>query len=483
MSTVKGKAISGTIWTTMSSVVQIVVQMLRLSILTRFLEKSDFGLVAIVVLILGFTHIFTDLGVSISLFSRKDITRKSYSSLYWVSILLSVVLYLLLLFLSPFITDFYNFPKLQDLIPIMGLDLIITTAGRQFKIVKQKKLQFKSIALIDILGSTFSLILALVLAIKGWGIYSLVWSTLSASFFVSFFLITTSLKSHPLVFYINLKEGKSFYRIGLYQTGAQILDYIASQIDILIIGKLMPPSDLGVYNLVKQLVLRVYNLINPIVTSVSVPILAKLKDNITLLRKYYLESIKVVAIANFAIYALIALLSKEFLLVLYGKTYKDSYFILQLLCVWGALASIGSAASNVVVITGRTDLGFRWTVMRLLCNPMFVIAGSVYGFEGLVYGQILFMFLFFSVYWKVVVNRTVDSITYFSYAKNVIPLFFGTVIIVIVLLSLKNLIFDDFLSVWLTSSLIALIFLFLYLLINKRILRELFQTLKNKTIQ
>lgn len=57
----KEKVISGSFWTTLSFGTQSFIQILRLSILTRFLEKSDFGLVAIVTLVLGFTHIFADL--------------------------------------------------------------------------------------------------------------------------------------------------------------------------------------------------------------------------------------------------------------------------------------------------------------------------------------------------------------------------------------------------------------------------------------
>jgi PST family polysaccharide transporter/teichuronic acid exporter len=155
------KAVVGTMWTSGSSVISALIQILRLSILTRFLDKSDFGLVAIVVLVLGFTHIFTDLGISVSLFSRKDISKKEYSSLYWVSLLLSVFLYIIIFSSSFLISNFYHLPELNKLIPIMGFDLIITTAGRQFRVFKQKDLQFKSLAVIDIISLLISLVIAL----------------------------------------------------------------------------------------------------------------------------------------------------------------------------------------------------------------------------------------------------------------------------------------------------------------------------------
>jgi len=472
------KAITGTFWTTSSSFVQVVVQILRLSILTRFLDKSDFGLVAIVVLVLGFTQIFTDLGVSVSLFSQNNVSKKSYSSLYWVSLILGVVLYFVLLIATPFISTFYELPKLRELIPIMGLDLIFTTAGRQFRVVSQKKLQFKSLALINIISSIFSLIVALLLALNGAGVYSLILSTLSASFFSSLMLVITTLKDHPLVFYINLKEGKKFYQIGIYQTGAQIFDYIASQIDILIIGKLMTASDLGVYNLVKQLVMRVYALINPIVTSIAIPILAKLQHDLTLLKEHYLRMINVVAVTNFGIYAFIALLAKEILIILYGQAYAESFFVLQLLCIWGAMASIGSAASTIVIIMGRTDLGFKWTILRVLVNPLFIIFGSIYGFKGIVYGQILFAFLFFVIYWKAVVNKIVTILSLSSYVKNVVPLFLSTSIVVFLLIQLNDYLIRGFISERFGAILVLTLFVFVYIIMNQTLVRQLIQFVK-----
>src|SRR5690606_32764975 len=136
---------------------------------------------------------------------------------YWVSILMAAVLYLLLLGFTPIVAGFYDMQELNKLLPLMGLDLIISAASRQFKVYKQKDLQFRQVAIIDIVTTLASLSVAWWLAVRGWGVYSVVWSTLFASLTSSFFIIITTIGRHPLLFCLNFRENLSVYKIGAYQ--------------------------------------------------------------------------------------------------------------------------------------------------------------------------------------------------------------------------------------------------------------------------
>ena len=94
-------AIDGAAWTTVSTVVRSVVSLLQVSILTRFLDKADFGIVAIAVLFTGFTSLFLDLGISIGILHKQNISRKEYSSLFWLNIFTGILLTAILIFIAP----------------------------------------------------------------------------------------------------------------------------------------------------------------------------------------------------------------------------------------------------------------------------------------------------------------------------------------------------------------------------------------------
>ncbi|HXS60903.1 MAG TPA: MOP flippase family protein [Candidatus Sulfopaludibacter sp.] len=466
----KKQVVSGSVWTTISFGAQSIVQILRLSILTRFLEKSDFGLVAIVSLVIGFTHIFADLGVSVSLYSRKTISKKEYSSLYWVGLLLGLFLYCILCLLAPFISRFYQMTELSILIPVMAVDLLIVTAGRQFRIFREKSLKFKSLAIIDIVASSSSIVIAIWVAVKGGGVWSIVFSALFASFISSILLIVMGLQSHPLVLIINLKEGRVFYKIGLYQTGSQILDYFASQLDILIIGKVMTATDLGVYNLIKQLVLKIYGMINPIISKVAIPVLATLNDNFVLLKERYLQMIKISSFVNLAVYGVTAFLSKEILMFLYGESYVASSLILEILCIWGGIISIMSIASSIIVVTGKTDVGFQWTLIRVIANPLFIIAGYQFGLIGIVISQSLYSLVFYTIYWKLVINKILKLLKFTEFLLCLLRFFLSALILFLIFTMFKNYLSMSY--VWLNLVVFGSFYLIGYLILNRSVWKQ-----------
>ncbi|MDQ0595113.1 O-antigen/teichoic acid export membrane protein [Chryseobacterium ginsenosidimutans] len=474
--------LGGTIWTTISFIVVSIIYLLRISILTRYLNKSDFGLVAIVLFVLGFTNIFAELGISTSLLSQKHITKREYSSLYWGGSILAIILYLLISLSSPLFANFYEHDELNTLIPIMGLDIIISSVGRQFSVFKQKEFKFRELAIIKILSETTSLFVAIILALNGYGIWSLILSLLTSSFINSILNFILGYKSHPLIFCLNIKETKHLYKIGFYHTGAQILDYIASQIDVLILGKILPMSEMGVYSIVKTLVLRIYSSVNQIVTKVTVPYFAKIKPETSEFKNKYLIIIQLISIINILIYSIIIACDKEVLYIFYGKDYIIYNNLLSILCIWGIFSSIINCASVILVIsTGRTDLGFKWTQFRLILNPLFILIGGYFwGMKGIAISQALYsiftLFFYREIVIKVIIQniRSIDLINSIKY-----PIILCTILVVLmhsfVNVFIDSIILNKYLSLVFKSLIISSIFL---VLMFKKI-KESVNSLKN----
>lgn len=457
------KAIAGTLWTSGATASRVLIQILRLSILTRLLEKSDFGLIAIVTVVLGFTQLFADMGVSVALFSRNDLSPRQRSGLYWVSMLLSIVLYGFIIFVSPYIAVFYDMPELNALLPIMGLDLLISTASKQFKVYKQKNLQFKHISLIDIVSSILSLFLAWYLAANGWGVYSLVLSTLFSSFTSSMLIIATTIKKYPLQFCLALRENISIYKVGFYQLGSQILDYFSNQIDILLIGKFMSVAELGGYNLIKQLANRIYTLLSSIITTVATPVLAKIREDGGGFQDNYVKFLKIASYVSIAVFGCIFVGSEFILNILYGTEYVAYHLILRVITVFMGIALFVSAASRLIVISGRTDVGFKWTVLRFIANPIFIYIGSYYGLIGIVISQLVYMILFFPVYYFMVITKVFQSITLLDYSKILIINILRASSLGLLLLWLNSILPNDYFGIFSVLSVCLYLGLFSFL--------------------
>jgi O-antigen/teichoic acid export membrane protein len=274
------QAIGGVKWTTVATVTQALVGILKLSVLARYLDKSDFGLMALVMFVLGFMQLFMDMGISTAILHKQEISRKEYGSLYWINFLISTILYAVVLLLTGPIANFYKEPELSQLLPIMGISLILAAIGRQFKTIEQKDLNFKFISIVTITGAAISLIVAIVLAIEGFGVYALVYSALVQHICTNSIFFLVGVRKHGLLFRLRFEETKVFLKIGLYHVSGQVINYFNKDLDILLIGKLYGAEILGGYSLAKQLVIRPFRVVNPILTRVAAPLLARFQEDL-----------------------------------------------------------------------------------------------------------------------------------------------------------------------------------------------------------
>src|SRR5690606_3449616 len=285
-----------------------------------------------------------------------------------------------------------------------------------------------------------SMIVAILLASHGFGIWSLIVSLMSTTFVNSILNFIAGFRSHPLIWYFNYKKTKHLYRIGLYQTGSQVLDFISSQIDILILGKLLPMSDMGVYSIVKNLVLRVYSSVNQVVTKVAVPIFARLKEDMTVFKHKYLTMLSGIVIVNIFFYLIIFIAAKESLILFYGNSYEGYAIILRLLCVWGVFSSVLNCTALIVIIsTGRTDLGFRWTQFRLLLNPFFVVIGAYFGgIVGTAVSQAIYSCVTIFFYRSIVIRHVMPNFSNFDFVRALYKPLLGSMLIAGVFLSILD---------------------------------------------
>ena len=303
-------AIKGVAWSSASTIVRSIVSLLQVSILTRFLDKTEFGIVAICTLFIGFSQIFMDLGFSIGIIHKQDITPQQYSSLFWLNIFSGILITGILYMISPIIAEVYNTPSLTNILSLLSFSILFSSIGNQHRTVQQKLMRFKYISVIEILASLLTLLVAIVLVTNGYGIYSLVYSTLFNILFSNLlFFFIGIYKDRNISFHFILKDTYPFLKLGIFSVGAQVLDYLSREVDVILISVTLGKEILGAYSLCKKLVLSVYSAITPILTKVLAPTFAYIQNDISHVRKIYYDVIETISIINFPIYFLISIFS------------------------------------------------------------------------------------------------------------------------------------------------------------------------------
>jgi O-antigen/teichoic acid export membrane protein len=156
---------------------------------------------------------------------------------------------------------------------------------------------------------------------------------------------------------------------------------------------------MGYYTLPRDLNMKVAGLINPIVTQVGLPVMARLQNDTTRLKKAYLKSIHLTSSINFPIYTFIAFYAPEIISLLFGQKWEDSTVYLQILAVWAAIRSTGNPVGSLALALGQVSLIFRWNViLAIIILPIMLIASN-WGLMGISSGMLAIMAIQFIPQW------------------------------------------------------------------------------------
>lgn len=411
---------NGLIWTTVSSVSRNVVSLLQIIILTRFLAKSDFGIIAIANMFVAFTSMFLDMGMAAGILHYQEITKKQYASLFWLNVIFGIGLTSVLFVISPLITASYESQDLTNIVQLICFTIFLSSLGMLSRTYSQKKSFFKRMAVIEILGYLLTFSVALVTAVKGFGAYSLAYSTIAGSLLINtIYLVYAVFVDKQISFHFNLADTYSFLKIGIFQVGSSILDFFTRELDIIIISATLGLEFLGIYNIAKRIPVALYSFINPIVGRVFTPLFAEMNKDLKKLKDNYVFLSKSLSWISFPLYLFIAAISPTVITLLFGTDYSDGVPILMIYCLIYAFNGVNGTCGALQVALGRTDIGLKWTVYLIVSTSAVYYVTSIFGITVFLIGIALLVFVnaFFCWYmqFRVMVNITlVEYISIYS---------------------------------------------------------------------
>ncbi len=423
----KNKAISGAKWTTILTIIRSLNAILKTSILARLLDKSDFGIMAIIFIVLGAIDVIRELGLTTAILYRQNITRKEYASLYWFNMLFNILLYAAIFLSSPFISYFYEDPRLNEYLKLMGITILFTAIGNQYQLIETKNLNFKYTSIVNIVANILSLLFAIILAYNGYGVLSLIYSALLQYAFSNFIFLFNGIKKYGVSFYANFELAKPFLKIGIYQTGSDIVNFFSKDIDVILIGKLFSVEILGGYNLAKQLARRPMGVFDAVLLKVLAPIFPRYQSDNNKLIYFFDKLIRNTSIINVLMYGTLAIFSQEVIVLFYGEKYIDFALIFQIYCLIVCVRSTMGFVAMLIIAKGKTNIGFIINIIVGILTPLFVYSGKFYNLEGIVISLLLFNIFMILIQYYLVMYKLIK----FPLKKHMINIFVPLCIIII----------------------------------------------------
>ncbi|MCI0551264.1 MAG: oligosaccharide flippase family protein, partial [Anaerolineae bacterium] len=155
----------------------------------------------------------------------------------------------------------------------------------------------------------------------------------------------------------------------------------------------------------RNLNLRIANtIVNPVVTRVSLPIMAKVQGNPSALKSAYLQTLRMIASVNIPMYAVLAIFADEVVEILLGEQWRSAGFYFRLFAVWGMIRSLGNPIGSLVYAAGHVKRAFFWNLGLLIIVPVALwIGASNGGIERLAWTMLTLQILIFLPAWKLLV--------------------------------------------------------------------------------
>jgi O-antigen/teichoic acid export membrane protein len=391
----KSQAISGVKWSGISMGAVTALQFVTLAVLARLLSPSDFGLMGMIMVVIGFAQAFADMGVSNAIIHRQDTTRNQLSSLYWLNIIAGIIVFFVVCASASLIVGFYHEPRLHNLLYLTAVIFLITPFGQQFQILLQKELRFNGLAKIEIATSIVKAVVAIVLAFSGFGVYSLIWGQLADTSARVLMLLGAGWRNWRPGFHFSKRDLRGYLSFGLYQMGERTINYLNSNLDYLLIGSMLGAKPLGYYTLAYNLIIRPSSLINPVITKVAFPVFSRIQNETDRLKRGYLKGLQLLSSINFPIMAGMAAVASVAVPTIFGEQWKPSVILVQILTIVGLLRSAGNPVGSLLLAKGRADLGFKWnTALMIIQIPGLYLGAKLGGTVGVAIAFAVLMGLF-----------------------------------------------------------------------------------------
>ncbi|MGL5317888.1 MAG: lipopolysaccharide biosynthesis protein [Bacteroidales bacterium] len=383
--TLKKKTATALIWNLVDRLLSQFSYFVTGLILAKLLSVTDFGLVGALSLFVALSSIFIEGGFSSALIRKQDATEKDYSTIFYINMLVSILLYALLYIVSPFIADFYDQPQLVNIGRVLFLSLIFNSAGLIQNTLLSKDVNFRLQTIANISSLILSGGITIFLAYKGYGVWALVYQTLSISIIKTAFLWISSSWRPRLVFSLNSIRSMFSYSTNLL--GSQFINTIFLNIYSLIIGRFFSVQELGYYAQAQKMNDMAVSVLNNPVQTATFPIFSMIQDDQARLVNAFRKTMRFAMFLCFWFLPMLVLMSRPLLLFLIGEKWANSVPFLQLLAVGGVFTILAALVNNFVRVCGRTDLLFRLEIAKLILAISILVCTIPYGAIVVVIGQ------------------------------------------------------------------------------------------------
>jgi len=331
-------------------------------ILARLLDPSDYGVLTLLTIFINISQVFVQSGLNTSLIQRKDVTENDYSTVFYTSLGISILLYVILFFTAPFISAYYKMPELKNVLRVLAL-ILFPGAFNSIQNAKiSKEMRFKNLMYCTLGAVVISGLVGIVMAYNGFGVWALVGQQLSNQISICVIMLITVKWRPKKVF--EFHRIKVLFSFGWKLLCSNLIETVYRELRSLVIGKKYDSSTLGFYSRGKQFPELTINNVDGSIQSVMLPALSKEQDNKEKLKSMMRRSIITSSYVIFPLMVGLAVVAEPLIALTITEKWLPCVPFLRAYCFTFAFRPIHSSNLQALNAQGRSDIYLKLEIIK-----------------------------------------------------------------------------------------------------------------------
>jgi polysaccharide transporter, PST family len=354
--TLKESIVTGAIWMGLEKWFNQILALVISVVLARLVGPTSFGLVALAGVYIAFIDVFLNQGFGSALVQRKELEDQHLDSAFWVNVIIAAVLVVGSMLLLNQLTDLFGDPRLGEILPWMSFLLIVSSFSVIPRAVLIRSMAFRALAIRTLSSTLFGGGVGLLMAWKGFGVWSLIGQQLSSGVVGSTVLWWAT--SWRPSFCISRRHLRDLYAFSINILGNELLWLSTQRADQLLIGVRLGASFLGPYALVSRIIQILIDVLAAPFATVALPAFSRLQDERQRLLTAFYKTTEAVATVSIPAFCGISLLAQNFIPVVFGSEWIPAVPLIQIMSVFGMLRATLSCTHPLMLAIGKPGVYF-----------------------------------------------------------------------------------------------------------------------------
>lgn len=378
---------SGMIWSFLIQGGTQAVNFIVTVLLARLLMPHEFGLIGMITIFLAISRALLDGGFVSSLIRTNNADNVDYSTVFFVNLISSFILYGLLFSVAPYIADFYGQDVLINIIRVLGLVLIINAFSLVQSTKLNKALQFRTQFKLQLPSLIISALVSLWMAYNDYGVWSLVAKDLTFAFLATIQLWWYGKWIPSFVF--DKEKFKYHFNFGYKLSLTQIINTSFNNLYNVVIGKYFSAAQLGYFTRARSLEELPTGFFYNAFNRVFYPLLAKVNDDDQKLKRVYSQLMRVVVFVVTPVLIYLGVVAEPFFRWLLTEKWLPAVPYFQLLLISGIFFPIHQYNLNICKLKGRSDMVLKLSMLQNILLLIGAFSALWFGIYGLLYSLII----------------------------------------------------------------------------------------------